>query len=110
MLKKSDGFFLVEMLLSLSAFTMATLIILPYASMVTSQILQDRAEIAATHFLYDELMYIKIRGMESSRRSALRQGIIYQTSVHKDPLTASTEVCIYFTVNQKDKQKCAVVE
>lgn len=109
MLRKNDGFFLAEMLLSLAAFIVGTIVLLPAANMVISQILQTRAETAAIHILYDELMYIKINGLESDRKTVNLQGYFFETRVYKD--SQSTEVCIHFkSENQKETRKCAKVE
>jgi competence protein ComGE len=109
MLRKSDGFFFAEMLLSLAAFIMGTIVILPYAKMVISQTVQIRAETAAIHILYDELMYMKINGMNSERKSVVQQGIFYETRVKTD--YPFTEVCIHYNVeHQKENQKCSIVE
>lgn len=112
MLRKSDGYFLAEMLLSMAAFIMAASIILPFALMVISQTVQLREDSAASHVLFDELMYMKITGAESARGSVLREGVLFETAVYKDNINGSWEVCVQYDGenHQKENEKCAFVE
>ncbi|MGA9227102.1 MAG: hypothetical protein WB217_12235 [Mesobacillus sp.] len=111
MLQKNEGYFLAEMVLSLAAFVMAASIILPFALMVISQTEQQREDVTATHVLFDELMYIKITGAESGRGSVIGDGVLFDVAVHKDNLSTSWEVCVYYAgENQKENEKCAFVE
>ncbi|MEH7441132.1 hypothetical protein V7201_02250 [Bacillus sp. JJ1122] len=111
MLRKSDGYFLAEMILSLAAFVMAASVILPVALMVISQTVQLREDAAADHVIFDELMYIKITGSESGRGSVWRDGVLFDVAVYKEDISTSREVCVHYAgENQKENEKCAFVE
>lgn len=111
MLRKSDGYFLAEMILSLAAFVMAASIILPFVLTLISQTVQIREDTAAAHVLFDELMYIKITGAQSGRGSVFRDGVLFDVAVYKDIINKSWEVCVHYAgENQKENEKCAFVE
>lgn len=107
---KNDGFFLSEMLLSLAAFFMGTAILLPIAIHVIDRTVESRKVAAARHILYDELMYLKITGIDSRRGSILQNGDQYDVVVTQIEGNSSVEVCIHYDIAQKRQKECAISE
>ena len=111
MLLKNDGFFLSEMLLSLAAFFMGAAILLPIAIQVVNQTIETERNAAASHLLYDELMYLKITGTNSGRGSIIQNGDRYEIKVEKNEEDSSWEVCVqYDDYSHKQQKKCASSE
>jgi competence protein ComGE len=111
MLQKNEGYFLADMLLSLAAFMMASTFLLPYVVYVMSQTIEVRNDAGATQVLFDELMYIKITGTESSRTTIIKNDVLYHVAVDKNDNKPSWEVCIHYEgEKQRDFRKCAYVE
>src|SRR5687767_6054011 len=94
MFRKNDGFFLVELLLSLSTWLIALGFLLPYIIQVTSQLEGLELEKTATHILYDELEKMKVDGSTGSNISVTRNGVIYEVETSESE--AGLEVCISY--------------
>lgn len=109
MLRKNEGFFLADMLLSLAALMMATSFLLPYAVMVAIQIKEDRMDAEAVELLFDELMYIKMTGIESSRTMIVKNRSTYHLVVNKDT-SEPWEVCVQYEENEKQHEICEFAE
>ena len=107
---RNEGFFLSEMLLSLAAFIMGGAILLPIAIQVINQTVESEKNAAASNLLYDELMYLKITGMDSGRGYVEQNGDQYEVVVNKLQGESSWEVCIYYDIAQKKHKKCAFSE
>ena len=109
MFRKNDGFFLVELLLSLSTWLIALGFLLPYIIQVTNQSEGLELEKTATHILYDELEKMKVDGSTGSNKSVTRNGVIYE--VEKRTSETVVEVCIsYQDSSQTDCEKCRIFE
>lgn len=109
MLRRNDGFFLSEMLLSLAAFLMGSAILLPIAIHVINQTVESEKKATAINLLYDELMYLKITGTDSGTRQIEQNGDRYEVLVTKIE-DSSWEVCIQYDIAQKLYEKCAPSE
>lgn len=110
MLRKNEGFFLAEMLISMAAFIMAISILLPYALYVSRQTVQARQESDAVTILFDELMHIKITGTESERNLIMKNGFQYQVVVSKDASSPDWEVCVRYGKNGVEERECAFTQ
>ena len=111
MLSRNDGFFLSEMLLSLAAFFMGAAILLPIAIQIVNQTVESEKSVAASHLLYDELMYMKIEGTYSGREYFIQNGDRYNIKVTKNEGDSSWEVCIeYVDYAHQQQKKCAASE
>lgn len=110
MLRRNDGFFLSEMLLSLAAFFLSAAILLPIAIHVINQTVESDKNAAASNLLYDELMYMKVTGTDSGRGYIEQNGDRYEVVVTMLEGDASWEVCIYYDIAQKKHKKCALAE
>ena len=109
MFQKNDGFFLVELLLSLSTWMIALGFLLPFVIQVTNQSEGLELEKTATHILYDELEKMKVEGNIGSNKSVTRNGVIYE--VEKRVSETVLEVCIsYKDSSQTDCEKCQIFE
>lgn len=111
MLNRNEGYFLVEMVLSMAAILMAGSFLLPYSIHVRSQLVQSRQDADAIHILYDELMYIRQAGQGSERNLIVKDGFEYNVTVAKDGNDLPREVCVHYEGDhQKDSKKCAYAE
>ncbi|WP_213368561.1 hypothetical protein [Mesobacillus boroniphilus] len=110
MFRRNEGFFLSEMLLSLAAFFMGGVILLPIAIHVINQTVESEKNTAASNLLYDELMFLKITGTDSGRGYIEQNGELYEVVVTKNEGDSSWEVCIHYDIAQKQHQKCAPAE
>jgi competence protein ComGE len=106
MLRKNDGFFLSEMLLSLAAFFMGAAVLLPIAIHVINQTMESERNVIASHLLFDELMYLKITGTGSGRGNITQNGDRYYINVTKNEGDSLWEVCVHYD----DQKKCASSE
>lgn len=109
MFQKNEGFFLVELLLSLSTWLIALGILLPYVIQVTNQSIELELEKTATHLLYDLLEKMKVDGSTASNKSITRNGVIYE--VESRTSETGLEVCITFKArSQENGEKCQLFE
>lgn len=107
MFRKNEGFFLTELLLSLSAWLIATGILLPLVFHLTYQSYRLYLENTATHILYDELGKMSVEGIEGSNKTVSRNGIAYVIKW----IDATKEVCVTFEDANKEKvKKCQIFE
>jgi competence protein ComGE len=108
MLRKNDGFFLVELLLSFSTWLIALGIVLPYVIQVTNQAIQLELEKTATHILYDELEKRKVFGSTVNNKTVTRNGVSYE--VEWRTAEANLEVCVVFQNANQTCEKCRIFE
>jgi competence protein ComGE len=109
MLRKNDGFFLVELLLSFATWLIALGILLPLVIQVTNQSIQLELEKTATHILYDELEKRKIVGNVVNNKTVNRNGVTYE--VEWRTTEAKLEVCIVFqNAKHSNCEKCQIFE
>lgn len=111
MLKKNEGYFLADMVLSLTAILMSAAFLLPSFIHLKGQLVQTRQDAGAVHILYDELLHIRTLGKSSGRAEIVRDNISYELTVTEDESQKPTEVCVrYGGENYKETNKCAFVE
>lgn len=107
MLLENKGFFLTEMLLSLSVWLIAAGFFLPLVYQVKNQSYRLYLENTATHILYDELGKMSTEGMAGSNRTVSRNGISYDIKWER----ANMEVCVVFKdAIQGIYEKCKIFE
>ncbi|PLR76488.1 hypothetical protein CU633_16130 [Bacillus sp. V3-13] len=108
-MQKNKGFFLAELLLSLSAWVLVASILLPAAMKLAGQSSTLQQETAALQLLYEELQMLASDGASLREYDAGRNG----TSFHVYPKLNSTrtEVCVEFeSLYHEEIIKCAPVE
>lgn len=107
MLRKNEGFFLAELLLSLSAWLLATGVLLPLVFTLTNQSYQLQLENVATHILYDELTKMNAENSVADNKSVSRNGVIYEIEWR----ASTMEVCVTFDGAGREKnEKCKIFE
>ena len=94
MLLKNKGFFLIELLLSLSALIMIFLTFIPLLIDLKNQAWKLEIEQQSYQFLYEELQASIINGQTSPTHSISRNGIEYQISWRDTAVFGLKEVCI----------------
>ncbi|PLR85968.1 hypothetical protein CVD25_04440 [Bacillus canaveralius] len=108
-MKKSNGFFLAELLLSLSAWVLAASFLLPAAMKLAWQSSTLQQENAALQLLYEELQMLVTDGASPRDYEVSKNG----TNFHVYPKmnATGTEVCVEFESHFSKKiSKCAAVE
>jgi competence protein ComGE len=109
MLRRNEGFFLLELLLSLSTWLIALGILLPYMIHITNQSLTLELEKTATHLLYDELEKMKVEGITATNKTVTRNGVTYE--VKSRASGGALEVCVLFKDHkQTNFEKCKIFE
>ncbi|MDF2904545.1 MAG: prepilin-type N-terminal cleavage/methylation protein [Bacillus sp. (in: firmicutes)] len=105
MLRRSEGYFLAELLLSLTAWFLITGFLLPIVILLKEQAVQVHLENTAVHLLYDEMERQINEGFLVGNKTEILNGIIYEISWRDD--TSQTEVCVeYKDVNSIPHKKC----
>ncbi len=94
MLRKSNGFFLIELLLSLSALLMLALFFVPLLADLNTQSQQLERESLAEQLLYEELNALIINGIPSPSHSIFRNGNEYKITWASSPSDNQKEVCV----------------
>jgi competence protein ComGE len=111
MLSRNDGFFLADVLLSLSSWLMAATVLLPMAMFITGQTAALRQENNAAHLLYDHLHQLKLSPELTGQGSISRDGTVFTVIMKQHVVGVPSEVCIeyedYFRIK---KEKCALAE
>ncbi|MDF2856608.1 MAG: hypothetical protein K0Q87_2459 [Neobacillus sp.] len=111
MLSKNDGFFLLELLLSLSAWFMISLFFIPLLIELKSQSIQLEVDKKITHLLYEELQANLINGI-ATNYSVTHNGLEYQINWSDTPGSSQKEVCVKVEKNaiSAKTEKCATPE
>jgi hypothetical protein len=106
MLRKCEGFFLGELLLSLSLWILAIGILLPFVIKLTNQSLQVKVETGAVHLLYEEVQAYLADGTVPGNRTVHKNGYEYMIIWKTD-----REVCVKFEDQfQHPIEKCETIE
>ncbi|WP_371321645.1 competence type IV pilus minor pilin ComGE [Robertmurraya korlensis] len=92
MLFKTNGFFLVELLLSLSVWLVLTLFLLPMFIQVSKQSLNTQYSREASKILYDSLQEVMFTGSIKDQLTIQRKGKSY--TVTKE--VTKNEVCVSY--------------
>ncbi|MGG5255072.1 hypothetical protein ACQYAD_16695 [Neobacillus sp. SM06] len=94
MLRKSNGFFLIELLLSLSALLMLALFFVPLLADLNAQSQQLERESLAEQLLFEELNALMINGTPSLNHSIFRNGNEYKITWGSSSPGNQKEVCV----------------
>jgi competence protein ComGE len=109
MLKKDKGFFLAELLLSLSIWMLMTASLLPIYIHVSKQSINTEKELEAVHLLHEVIQFYLLEGIWADREE-VRQGFLFQISwqqVEENPVG----VCVtYDDAFNQAAQKCENIE
>jgi competence protein ComGE len=112
MLSKNDGFFLLELLLSLSAWFMISLFFIPLLIELKSQSVQLELDKKVTHLLYEELQANLINNGVATNYSVTHNGLEYKINWRDTPGSSQKEVCVKVEENAifAKSEKCATPE
>lgn len=112
MWSKTSGYFLIELLLSLSTLLMIAMFFVPIAFQLSQQLQQIQVQKQANQLLYEELEAYLAGNHAMVNHSVLLQSREYIITWQGNEVLASLEVCVY--VEKKDKQispiQCKEVE
>lgn len=105
-IRKSEGFFLGELFLSLSIWLLAIGFLLPFIMKLTNQSMKVRMETGAVHLLYEEVQAKIAHGSVPGNKTVNRYGYKYEIIWKND-----REVCINFEERfQHPVEKCEAIE
>jgi len=110
--KKNDGFFLTELLLSLSAWLIATTILLPLAIYLIAQSIDLRQGTDALHLLYERLQEMKLGiSIPTEIDTVEKNGKVFNYKMVHHESEPVTEVCVeYYGYFSEKQSKCAFTE
>ncbi|MEH7111907.1 hypothetical protein V7124_05930 [Neobacillus niacini] len=94
MLSKNDGFFLLELLLSLSALFMLCVFFIPLLADLANQYQQLVRDKKASQLLFEELQNNLLEDRSNSTYSILHNGIEYQVYWNQAASGGQKEVCV----------------
>lgn len=94
MLWKNDGFFLLELLLSLSALFMLCIFFIPLLLDITNQSQQLVRNKKAKQFLYEELQANLTTGLSNTSYSVYQNGIEYKIYWIQSSANGHKEACV----------------
>jgi competence protein ComGE len=92
--KSNRGFFLLELLLSLSAWFLMCLFLLPILIDLNSQTVQAEINKKAQQLVFEELQANLQGNQSSSSYSIFESGVEYQVSWRDSVLNGNKEVCV----------------
>jgi competence protein ComGE len=111
MLSKNNGFFLADVLLSLSSWLMAATVLLPLAMFMIGQTAALRQENNAVHLLYEHLQQLKLYPGMQGPGSFSRGGTVFTIVIKDHGQGVPSEVCIeYEDYFRNKKTKCGLAE
>lgn len=114
MLRKSEGFFLLELLLSLSAWLMLCLYFIPLLIDLSNQSWQLEIENKARQLMFEELQGKLLDGATFTNYSVVNNGILYEINWADSSLDIQKEVCVRVEKNSNsfllDTEQCGVLE
>ncbi|MGJ7921350.1 hypothetical protein [Neobacillus sp. LXY-4] len=94
MLRRNEGYFLAEMLLSLTAWLLVTGFLLPMVMVVSKQAELLRLQNTALHLLYDELELLVDEGDSIKDKSLLLNGTTYEIRWSEE--MSQKKVCVEY--------------
>lgn len=107
MLKKSNGFFLTELLLSLTAWLLIAGVVFPLIMKARNQSIQVEQEYVADNLLYERLITAKKEGFLPVHEVFTINQTKYEINQQSTDGQAKMEVCIqYVDVFQRANKKC----
>lgn len=111
MLKKNDGYFLAELLLTLTAWIIIAGVIFPLIMKVMNQSIQAEQEYAAEKLLYEGLITAKKEGFLPVHETITINQTEYEMKQQSIDGQAIMEVCIqYVDIFQRTNNKCEIFE
>lgn len=111
MWRKNNGFFLAEVLLSLSAWLVIASIIFPLIIRAVNQSEQLHQEYEGTKLLYETLIKARKDGVLPNIDEIIINRTVYQIGYELDEGHAKMEVCVqYEDLFQKTYKKCELYE
>lgn len=111
MWRKTDGFFLPEMLLSLSAWLMIAGVFFPLIMKLVNQSVGLKQGFEGSRLLYEELLRTKKEGVLPASDSFLVNGTEYVISIESSGGNAGVEVCIkYENVFKNEEEICEIFQ
>lgn len=111
MWRKNNGFFLAEVMLSLSAWLVIATILFPLIINVVNQSLQGQQEYEGTKLLYETLIKAKKEGVFPNIESIKIDRTVYQVIYEPYGGQEKMEVCVqYEDLIQNTFEKCDLFE
>ncbi|WP_102274583.1 phosphatase [Cytobacillus massiliigabonensis] len=111
MWRKNDGFFLAELLLTLSAWLLIASVLFPLIIQAVNQSLQVRQEFLAAEILYESLIDSKKRSVYPLNETIVVNQTLYEIITKENGESANMEVCIkYEDFLQKSYETCEIFE
>lgn len=105
MLRKSDGFILSELLLSLSCFLMLCLFFIPLINDLKFQYRNLEVEKEANQLLFEELQSVIVSPLSSQNHTTMINGVEYQINLRETYDSGKKEVCIRVEKNRFNLEK-----
>jgi competence protein ComGE len=99
MLRNTRGFFLLDLLLSLSAWLMMSLVFLPILIDLRDQSRQVQLESKARQLMYEELQTKLINNKTFSNYTSILNGVVYQINWKDSGTADQKEVCVRIEKN-----------
>jgi competence protein ComGE len=112
MLRSTKGFFLLELLLSLSAWLMLSLFLLPLLIELRDQSRQLERESKARQLMYEELQTKLISNKTFSNYTSILNGVEYKITWKDTGAADQKEVCVRIEKNslQPETEICGPLE
>ncbi|PLR99924.1 hypothetical protein [Bacillus sp. T33-2] len=111
MLRRNEGFFLAEMLLSLSAWILSAAFMLPMAMLVVGQSSQMKQEANAVQLMYENLQEISIGDESGDGNVVSKDGTQFKITYLRNSMGLAEEVCVQFEgYSKKPVRKCGFVD
>lgn len=107
MWRKNDGFFLAELLVTLSAWLVIASVLFPLIMQAVNHSLQVRQEFFANKILYESLIDAKKKAVDPATETIVAHQTVYEIFQNGNGETANMEVCIkYEDLLQQSYEKC----
>lgn len=112
MLRSSKGYFLLELLLSLSALLILSLFLLPLLSELRDQSRQLNLESKAQQLVYEELQANLISNRPTLNSTSIQNGVVYLIIWNDSESTGQKEVCVRVEKNSflPEVEVCGLLE
>lgn len=104
MLKNNNGFFLAELLLSLSAFFMMVMILVPLFMRLTEHRFELEVHHDAIYILYEELISSQVENIPIVEKSVRRNNRDYTLNYRF--INSEMEVCVRYELQSKQREAC----
>lgn len=112
MLKSSKGYFLLELLLSLSALLILSLFLMPLLTELREQSRQLELKSKARQLMYEELQANLISNRTTSNSTSIQNGVKYLIIWNESESTGQKEVCVRVEKNSflPEVEVCGLLE